>query len=146
MSQLEIALLVGIIINTIILTFFCLTLKSALDEVKPNNRMLHPLVLWALLIPVVSLLINFIVVYQLSESLEKEFKERNFEIDEKPGLLIGLGFSTALAVVNIPMPVYISGIVAIAGLIFFVQYWMKINWYKKVLQNDAIANPAEYEG
>jgi amino acid transporter len=35
------------------------------------------------------------------------------------------------------------GILSLIQMIVFIQYWMKINWYKQILQRDSEGNESE---
>ncbi len=140
MGQNETILIAAIVIATLINAFFCITLTGALQQVKEENRELKPGLIWLLLIPVVSLAIMFFVVYRLSASLENELISRNYEVTEKPGLYQGLGFAAIGLMINLPLPQMAVGILGLIGIVLFIQYWIKINWYKKVLSED-IAEP-----
>jgi len=140
------------VLNIIVVIFFCRTLSSTLSLVKPENRVLSITVIWLLLIPVLKVIINFFVVSGMSKSLNNELESRDFEIDEKPALISGIVFaitslveicvSMVLAVLTlrgykIPehflLPISFLGVVQ---FFFFVQYWMKINWFKNILEKD----------
>jgi hypothetical protein len=40
-----------------------------------------------------------------------------------------------------PSLILLAGALNLAAIIFFVMYWFKINWYKKVLQEDLPEDP-----
>lgn len=136
MAQNELIIGLAIIIGLIINSFFCITLTKTLNQVKPENRELPSWVIWLLLIPFLSLGVMFYVVYRLSASVENELHDRNFEVTERPGYAQGMGFACIGIIVNLPMPTIVIGILAIIGLVLFIQYWSKMNWYKNVLQED----------
>lgn len=136
MAQNEIIIGIAILFALIVNAFFCITLINTLKEIKPQNRELPSWVIWLLLIPLLSLGAMFYVVYRLSSSLENELHERNYEVTELPGYAQGMGFACIGIIVNLPMPMVIVGILAIVGLVPFIQYWFKMNWYRKVLRDD----------
>ena len=136
MGQNETILVLAIAFALLINFFFCRNLISTLDQVKPENQELKPVIIWLLLIPIVSLIAMFYVVFRMGSSLENELRDRNFDVTEKPGYIQGLGFACIGIIVNIPMPAPFVAILAVIGLIWFIQYWMKMSWYRKVLQED----------
>ncbi|MDF3077911.1 MAG: hypothetical protein K0S09_1800 [Sphingobacteriaceae bacterium] len=140
MGQNEIILGLAILIGLIINSFFCITLVNTLNQVKSENRELPSWIIWLLLIPLLSLGVMFYVVYRLSSSIENELHDRNFEVTERPGYAQGMGFACIGIIVNLPMPAFLVGILAIVGLVLFIQYWVKMNWYKKILRDDVSHN------
>lgn len=139
-------LVISLIIGTIINAFFCLTLYKTLKLIKPENRQLQPFMIWLLLIPLVNLFINFIVVIRMAASITNELVSRDYEVDENPGFAVGIAYAVLAVVANIPMPFSILGVIGIVGLILFIQYWMKINWYRKVLLEETPAEEEDDEG
>ena len=101
---------------------------------------------WLLLIPGLGLFWNFKVVSSVASSLHKEFTERNFEIEDRPGFLYGmiyavLSIAPSILLIIMPSLILLAGVLNLAAIIFFVMYWFKINWYKKVLQEDLPEDP-----
>jgi hypothetical protein len=128
-------------LQTLIFIFFCLALYKALLVIKGSNRTIPPGAVWLLLIPGFSLFWNFKVVAAISSSLYKEFTERNFEIEDRPGYTNGMIYAISsvlypLVIMAVPSMFIPAAIINLIGLIFFVRYWMKINWYRKVLEED----------
>jgi len=133
--------LAAFLIQTLIFVFFCLTLYKALLMVRDSNRTIPAGLVWLLLIPGFAVFWNFRVVSSMSSSLHKEFTDRNFEIEKQPGFNYGMIYAVlsvvpSVLVIIIPSLIIVAGILNVVGLIFFVKYWMKINWYRKVLEDD----------
>jgi len=129
------------LIQTLIFVFFCLSLYKALMIVRDSNRTIPAGLVWLLLIPGFALFWNFRVVSSMASSLHKEFTDRNFEIEKQPGFNYGmiyavLSIAPSILVIIMPSLFIVAGILNVVGLIFFVKYWMKINWYRKVLEED----------
>ncbi|WP_256010895.1 hypothetical protein [Desertivirga xinjiangensis] len=79
----------------------------------------------------------------MSRSIANELRSRDFEEEERPAFASGITFAilslVALVSMLVPVPSSFAAVVGVIGfsqIFFFVQYWMKINWYKRVLQND----------
>lgn len=132
----------AIIINFLIIFFFCKSLIKALSFVNPENRTLSNNTIWLLLIPGVHFIANFFVIIGMSKSIEKELNSRNFEEVKKPVYTLGMTYAI-LSLIPIttllPIPSSLAPVIGVAGfsqIFFFVQYWMKINWYKTVFEND----------
>jgi hypothetical protein len=132
--------------EVIIKSLFALAIIKTLNEISLKNRKISPALVWLLVIPGFNVIWNFYVALRLSQSLKDELDERNFEVKGKPTLFIGLAYAiVSSSALFIPPPKDVEhslvyGIIGIAAIVTFVQYWMKINWYKKVLQNDLVEN------
>jgi hypothetical protein len=130
----------------IIKSLFALAIIKTLNEISEKNRKIVPALVWLLVIPGFNVIWNFFVALRLSQSLKAELDERNFEVKGQPTLLIGLAYALiSSSALLLPQPKDVQngllyGVLGIAAIVTFVQYWMKINWYKKVLQNDAVEN------
>lgn len=87
---------------------------------------------WLILIPLFGLVWQFIVVNAIADSLKEEFAKRNITCDEvRPGYGIGLTYSILFCCSIIP---FIGILAALAGLICWIIYWVKIADYKNKLQ------------
>lgn len=132
--------------EVLIKSLFALAVIKTLNEISEKNRKITPALVWLLVIPGFNVLWNFYVALRLSQSLKTELDERNFEVKGHPTLIIGIAYAAiSSSALFIPPPKDIQnslvyGVIGIAAIITFAQYWMKIIWYKKVLQNDAVEN------
>lgn len=136
-------------LNLAINIFFCLALIRTLSLVKEVNRRMAPVLIWLLLIPGFNTFWNFFVAFKLSQSIKNELDSRDFEVNGEPTLFSGLSYSIigtiylilSLVILfnpqekesNLAVAFNVSGLLVI---VTFIQYWMKVIWYKKVLQND----------
>jgi hypothetical protein len=133
----------------LIKSLFAMAIIKTLNEVSEKNRKITPNLVWLLVIPGFNIMWNFFVAIRLSQSLKEELDERNFEVNGKPTLIIGLAYAiVSSSALFIPPPKDVQnsllyGVLGIAAIVTFVQYWMKINWYKKVLQNDSVENESK---
>ncbi len=127
----EIALLL-MLLYLIPLVFFILTLKRLLAELSESNRKVHPVLLWLILIPVVGLICQFYVVIKMADALRSEFDQRQIAVEEaKPGFNKGLIYCILFLCGGIPqIGIFLSCI----GIYFWISYWIKMNDYKKLLQ------------
>ena len=82
--------------------FFILTLQKALQRCSPENRVMSPGSTWLLLIPVFNLIWMFIIVTQMAESLEREFRKRDIPVEPSPGKSIGLAW--CILTLSLPRP------------------------------------------
>lgn len=159
---------IGLVAIIIIVTvFFCLNLYNTLSLIRPENRKLHPAAVWLLFVPLFNFVWNFFVVIAVSSSLRNELEDRNFDVTERPGLVSGMIYSVISFLVGSAPYILMAagievlsteeltkiseghvssgqgliiatGILGLLQLIFFIQYWMKISWYKNILKKDNI--------
>jgi len=130
------------LINILILVFFCKSLIKTLSYIQPGNKALSASTIWFILVPGINLIVNFIVVFGMSKSIAKELESRDFEAIKRPtfdyGILYAiLSLGPLVALFPIPEEYTVAvAVISFSQIFFFVQYWMKVNWYKAVLQND----------
>jgi hypothetical protein len=111
--------------------FYLLTLQRALDRCALESRTLSPGLVWLMLIPLFSLVWDFIVVNAISKSLHNEFVRRNMpHVELEPGRGIGLAMCILYATSIIP---FIGILTGIAGVICWIVYWVKISEYARLL-------------
>jgi hypothetical protein len=116
---------------------YILTLQRAISRCAPQNRATSPEAAWLLLIPFFNMIWQFILYPRISETLEREFRQRNIPIEPQPLRTLGL----AVAILHVCWIIPIIHIFsAIAGLICWILYWVKISDYS----NQLIAQPIGY--
>jgi hypothetical protein len=117
-------------IGIVIAVLFILTLRKALERCAPQNRTTSPDSAWLLLIPLFNMVWGFILYPRISESLEREFRQRNLPIEPQPAKSLGL----ALAILQVCCIIPLVGILAgLGALICFIMYWVKISGYSNRL-------------
>src|SRR5208337_1672523 len=130
------------------------TLRRALVRCSPASRTISPDAVWLLLIPIFNSFWHFLVVSRLATSLGNEFRNRNLpSAGPKPGKRLGMAMcilpfvSAAFIVVVATFSriagaadylMWISEVLAFAGLLCWIVYWVRIAGYSK-----AIAAPCE---
>jgi hypothetical protein len=120
--------------------FYLLTLQSALERCSLESRAMSPGMVWLLLIPLFNAVWQFIVVINISKSLQNEFAKRNLAAHSVDfAKLLGL----ALSILTI------LGVIPIVGLIFalgagvcWILYWVKIAGYSRMLLPPPAASTA----
>lgn len=111
--------------------FYLLTLQSTLAAVAPERRQMPPGNVWLLLIPLFSIVWNFIVVNKLADSIRAEANANGIHIKEpRPGYSIGLAMCISNCLYVVPVLNYFA---VVAGLVCWIIYWTKIQSYKKAL-------------
>jgi hypothetical protein len=112
------------------LIFYIITLQKALQRCALENQAMDPAQVWLLLIPVFNLAWQFVVVSNIAKSLEKEFRSRNLPIEPEPGKTVGLAFCILSVCSMIP---FLGFLTAVAGLVCWIVYWIKIANFSSTL-------------
>jgi hypothetical protein len=122
-----------LLIYVVPLFFFLLNLQRLFKEISAENRKLLPTLLWFAMIPLIGLLWQFFIIIKTAESLRLEFNKRNIQVEEKkPGFWIGLTYCVLFCCSIIPgLGLILGGI----GLYYWVNYWIKMSDYRKLLKN-----------
>jgi len=144
----------SVFIEILINVFFCLTLIRTLNNVREENRTIQIPSVWLYIIPLFNLYWLFIIVFRMASSLKNELLTRDYEVDENPGykpglaaaslpFLIYLIYIVDLYVFSHPYITFAAGFFSLLRIVFFVQYWMKMSWYRKVLEEDLAVDKDE---
>ncbi|WP_207536344.1 hypothetical protein [Desertivirga arenae] len=138
--------LIATLIKLVIMVLFCRTQVRTLELIEPENRTVQPWLVWSLII--LESILSFFVVIGMSRSIANELKSRNFEEEANPALTPGLLYAAlglisfiilGLEINGMKVPSSYAPVVAVIGfsqIFFMVQYWSKVTWYKKILEND----------
>lgn len=130
----EIGVLVFVILAISILptVFYLITLQSTLNEVSRENRRMEPGMVWLVLIPLFGIVWQFIIVNNIADSLQAEFKVRNIDVgEERPGIGIGLAYCILMCCSIIP---FLGFFTSVAALVCWIIYWVKISGFKDRLR------------
>ncbi len=131
-----IIVIVAIAIGLIPMIFYLLTLQNTLKEVQPQNRQMEPGQVWLLFIPLFGLVWHFIIVNRIADSLRAEFQQRQIPLQEdRPGAGIGITHCALNCASVIP---FLGSLCALAGLVCWIIYWVKIANYKTMLQQSNV--------
>lgn len=130
-----------VLLILLIFVFFYLSLYRTLSLVRPESRKIQPFTVWLLLIPGFKMIWSFIVVTGISNSIREELLSRDYEVTDRPTFFSGLLYAVSLwfdlLVFIIPQSQYwILGVAGLLQIIFFIQYWNKVNWYKNLLKSE----------
>ena len=110
---------------------YLLALQETLEKCAPASRTMKPWKVWLVLIPLFGVAWHFAVVVHLSDSLANEFASRGIPSPEPaPGRTVGLAASACNFCIFIPFLYQIAGIL---GLVLWIDYWVKIARYSRVL-------------
>ena len=131
----------GIVIIVGIL--FLLTLQKALSRCSPRNRLMEPGMVWLNLIPCWNIIWQFFTVNRVSGSLQNEFRDRGMR--EGGDFGAGLGITSCVLRLISFIPI-IGPVLAIAGLICGIIYWVKIAGYSSTLALDGHFDDVRRDG
>ena len=109
---------------------YLLTLSRVLRQCAPRNRTMEPGQVWLNLIPGFGLIWMFITVSRVSESLDDEYYDRGLRRDGDFGKNLGTTYCILIVCCFIP---YVGSLAAIAALILWIMYWVKIAGYTRQL-------------
>ncbi|CAN5857546.1 hypothetical protein BH11BAC7_BH11BAC7_07510 [soil metagenome] len=111
--------------------FYLINLQNTLEQVSPENRKMSPGQVWLALIPLFSLVWNFLMIGYIADSLRDEFRKRNIPSDEeRPGYQLGLWVCILPLTGWIPI---LGAFASIGGLVCWIMYWIKMSRYKNIL-------------
>jgi hypothetical protein len=128
--------LVGVGIGITVAILYLLTLQNTLNAISPENRQMPPGQVWLMLIPLFGMVWQFIMVNRIADSLKAEFQKRGIHSDEeRPGFGIGLTYCILNCCGIIP---FLGVLASIGGLVCWIIYWVKMNNYKNLLQNQQV--------
>lgn len=137
-------MIIGFAIFIIPLIFFLITQQNTLKAIQVKNRLMSPGEVWLQLIPLFGIVWQFFVVSRIAGSISRELASDNtFSFEEqqntdrnqsniKPTYNIGIAYCVLTVCSIIPV---LGGITAIAGLVCWIIYWVKLSEYKNQLQN-----------
>jgi len=120
--------------------FYLITLQKTLKAISPENRKIPPAQVWLMFIPLFGILWQFMLVSKIADSIKAENLVREFELQEsRPGYSVGL----AMCIFNCTSLLSdLLGIVAsfsaVAYIICWIIYWVKITSYKKQILNSSL--------
>ncbi len=110
--------------------FYLLTLQKTLMRCSPESRTLSPGLVWLQLVPFLNIIWAFILVINISKSLDNEFNRRGIAHEPNPGYNIGM----AMAVCSIlPIVPFLGFIAGPAALVCWIIYWVKIAEYSAMI-------------
>jgi hypothetical protein len=127
-SELLLLLLIGVFLLSEIL--YLRSLQKALNRCSAEARTLSPQLVWLALIPIFNFFWNFVLVVHLSRSLYNEFRRRDINVKQNPGLRLGLAMCILYVLSVIP---YVGIVTRPAALICWIVYWAKIAGFSSKL-------------
>ncbi len=128
------------VIAVVIRATFLLTMQRALAKCSQQARRMSPKTMWFGIIPVFHLIWNFVIVFAMSTTLEKEYKKRSIPHPPKPARNIGLIWSVLMVFGLVSFSgvrfLVITGIIIfILAIIMFIVYWAKVAMFASKLNH-----------
>jgi hypothetical protein len=129
--------------------FYLNTLRNTIIAISEENRKIKANNVWLLLIPVWNVFYQYIVITNLTRSLNFEFKKRGITYSyENPAYVFGMLYCTMFIICCIPFIIdyststgisdilnIIGYIIWAVGIIFWILFWIKTNNYKNILKD-----------
>jgi hypothetical protein len=110
--------------------FYLISLKTVVERCSRECRALSPGQVWLLLIPIFNLGWHFVVVDRIATTIATELRSRGRQTEMQPGKGIGLAMCILTASTIIPV---LGVLTAIAAVICWILYWVKICDYARIL-------------
>ncbi len=133
---------IGILFQTLSL-ILAYSIRQTVLLIRKDNRCLLPGQAWIVAIPLLNIFYNFIIIKRLSDSLNNEFFDRQVAIDENPTLKQGYFMAYSYLATNFPLPLFIGYLAIIACLVCYLNYWIKVNEYRRLLRSSS-STPTEH--
>ena len=125
---LALILVAGMILITV---FFLLNLQNTLKEISPSNRSSAPANVWLMFIPLFNYIYPFILYPGICDSIKKEYNTRG----RREAGDFGRGIAIALPILGLCAIIpYLGILAALANLILFIVFWVKIAEFKNNLK------------
>lgn len=120
-----------LIIAFLVYCGFLSFLQRMLNKVEHDNRDIHPMSVWLMLVPVGNIFYQFFLISGMANSIQAEFKRRGTEFrEERPGYDLGL----LMCLFNCAgLLAYYSKVFALIPLVFWIAYWAKMAYFDKML-------------
>lgn len=124
--------LIYVLVQYTLFFFYLRSLSRLLKVIQPGNRRLEPGLVWIGMIPGVNLLWPFVMNPLICSSVKKEMESRG--IDEYGDYGMALGIISPLLAFGGFVP-YVGRLINVAGLITWCLFWVKMNEYRKRLDD-----------
>lgn len=122
-----------------VFVFYLINLQDLLKECSPKNQQMPPGNVWLMFIPIFNVIYPFIMYPKISESIRREFEERNSPQDGD--YLKGIGMAMAIITLCSSLISFVSdqsaieSLMSVASLVLLIIYWVKSYGYKVKLKN-----------
>ena len=151
----ELLFLVAVLIPGVL---FLLAQQNTLKAIRPENRLMKPGLVWLQLIPFAGQVWQFFVITHIAGSIKQEMESKSEdsilgvadtmtaeELQSKPTFNMGITYCS-LNVVYVLLNLVTRGrtstllsVMALAGMVCWIIYWVQLAAYKKKLGRFAVA-------
>lgn len=147
-GALQLLLLLALLIPAI---FFLITQQNTLKAIKPENRLMHPGLVWLQLIPLFGQIWMFFVVVKIAASVQLELISRDSDsilgfadaasveaTGQRPTQAIGIAECTMTVLAYLiqlaePRLALFSMVLWLAAFVCWIIYWVQLAGYKNKL-------------
>jgi hypothetical protein len=152
-GALQLLLLLALLVPAI---FFIITQQNTLKAVQPENRLMHPGLVWLQLIPLFSNIWQFFVVIKIAGSIQRQLASRHADSIFGADALIaegaasrrptqGIGIAYCIIEIAILLNnlfaspasdgnLQFAGLLGLAMFVCWIIYWVKLARYKNKLK------------
>lgn len=124
------ALLLSFATFLIIIFLFVLTQYKTLALIRPENRRMHPMLVWLQLIPLFGIFWQFYVIRYIAEAIRKELNTRGQTLT----YIVGLAYASLLCLSCLPLTVFYY--FSATGLGMWIIYWALLLRLKRQLKKN----------
>ena len=121
-----------------ILAYVCYLISDALNALPAEHQKMSPGLVWLLLIPCFSIIWNFFVFLQVSQSYESFMRSKGRPMDTSLQTL-GIVYSVLAVLCVIP---YLGSCISIFALVVLIIYLVKLSDMKRMARELAAADPS----
>lgn len=114
----------------IIIFFFLLTQYKTLALVRPENRRMHPMLVWLQLIPLFGIFWQFYVIRYIADAIRKELNTRGQTLT----YIAGITYASLLCLSWLPLTVFYY--FSATGLGMWIIYWVLLLRLKRQLKSN----------
>ncbi|MDF3026373.1 MAG: hypothetical protein K0S23_680 [Fluviicola sp.] len=118
----------------VLVVFYLKNLQDLLKECDPKNRQVPPGNVWLMLIPLFNYVYGFILYPKISETLRREFEDRNSPQSGDYLKVLGILMPSMNVAGLLPIPL-IKVLVGLGGLVVFIMYWVQSANMKNILRS-----------
>ncbi|OGT33895.1 MAG: hypothetical protein A3C44_02535 [Gammaproteobacteria bacterium RIFCSPHIGHO2_02_FULL_39_13] len=117
----------------VVMIFFCWTLYQLLESVPKKNHLVPSWLVWLILVPWIQVVFEWIMLpFAIPSALRKTFPD-NEAAQKAIDTLFNVGLAQVIVLTfSFLLPIrYIDQLLAVAGLVLWIIYWVKIVKFKK---------------
>jgi hypothetical protein len=114
--------------------FYLISMQRAVARCDPSARSIPPGLVWLAMVPLLSMVWDFVVVVAVGRSLGNEYARRNRPLAYS---FPGLGFGISFCVLNLLIWIPLINMVAVpVAVVLWLIFWVKISRLSSRLDRD----------